>query len=257
MHLRALIVLLAVMNLGVALWWAARPAPEGPLRQEPPAGVPRLLLASEATPEALEAAALAAAGVLDPVEGDEDAPLDDGESDAVHQIQAADGPGGELAARSDPAPATTMECFRLGPWQQEDQLVRALATLQPQVQRIVRREVPAGATGWRVMLPPQADREQAQAVVARLQAAGFNDYFIVGQGEEANAIALGRFTAEERARRHQASLQAAGFNAQVYPLGGGDPHLWLDVAATALGMEAARAAVQAAQADAINCAPLQ
>lgn len=261
MHLRALIVLLAVMNLGVALWWALRPAPEPEPLPEPPAGASRLLLASEADPQALEAAALAAqstavetgAGGADGA--DETDALADADPDAEDGSIAA----AELAGSPPESTAATPEltCYRLGPWQQQAQVTAARATLQPRVQRIVQREVPVDPSGWRVLLPPLASRDLAQATVARLEASGFNDHFIIGQGDEANAIALGRFTAEERARRHQAALGAAGFNVRVEPLGGGEPSLWLDVAALQLDAEAARIATQAEQVSEIGCASLQ
>ena len=260
MHLRALIVLLAVMNLGVALWWALRPAPEPEPLPEPPAGASRLLLASEADPQALEAAALAAqstavetgAGGADGA--DETDALADADPDAEDgSIAAAE----QAGSPSESTAATELTCYRLGPWQQQAQVTAARATLQPRVQRIVQREVPVDPSGWRVLLPPLASRDLAQATVARLEASGFNDHFIIGQGAETNAIALGRFTAEERARRHQAALGAAGFNARVEPLGGGEPRLWLDVAALRLDAEAARTATQAEQASEIGCASLQ
>ena len=254
MHLRALIVLLAVMNLGVALWWAARPTPEPPPLPELPADVPRLLLASEAEPDVLEAAALGAAGVFDSQSPSAEAVVDGmpaGEDDGAANNARAD------ADNSQASDAPGLACFRLGPWQQEEQLAAARSVLQPRVQRILRREVPVDPSGWRVMLPPLAGRDQAQAMVTRLEEAGFNDHFIVGQGDNANAIALGRFTAEDRARRHQAALGAAGFEVSVEPLGGGDPGLWLDVAAVQLDAESARAAAQAGQATEINCGPLQ
>lgn len=260
MHLRALIVLLAVMNLGVALWWALRPAPEPEPLPEPPAGASRLLLASEADPQALEAAALAAqstavetgAGGADGA--DETDALADADPDAEDgSIAAAE----QAGSPSESTAATELTCYRLGPWQQQAQVTAARATLQPRVQRIVQREVPVDPSGWRVLLPPLASRDLAQATVARLEASGFNDHFIIGQGDEANAIALGRFTAEERARRHQAALGAAGFNVRVEPLGGGEPSLWLDVVALQLDAEAARIATQAEQVSEIGCASLQ
>ena len=260
MHLRALIVLLAVMNLGVALWWALRPAPEPEPLPKPPAGASRLMLASEADPQALEAAALAAqstavetgAGGADGA--DETDALADADPDAEDgSIAAAE----QAGSPSESTAANELTCYRLGPWQQQAQVTAARATLQPRVQRIVQREVPVDPSGWQVLLPSLASRDLAQATVARLEASGFNDHFIIGQGDEANAIALGRFTAEERARRHQAALGAAGFNARVEPLGGGEPSLWLDVAALRLDAEAARTATQAEQASEIGCASLQ
>lgn len=262
MHLRALIVLLAVMNLGVALWWALRPAPEPEPLPEPPAGASRLLLASEADPQALEAAALAAqsTAVETGAGGADGADETDALADADSDPDAEDGSiaaAEQAGSPSESTAATELTCYRLGPWQQQAQVTAARATLQPRVQRIVQREVPVDPSGWRVLLPPLASRDLAQATVARLEASGFNDHFIIGQGDEANAIALGRFTAEERARRHQAALGAAGFNARVEPLGGGEPSLWLDVVALQLDAEAARIATQAEQVSEIGCASLQ
>jgi hypothetical protein len=47
MLLRALIVLLVVVNLGVAAWWATRAPPPAPAAPAAPAGVPRLQLLHE------------------------------------------------------------------------------------------------------------------------------------------------------------------------------------------------------------------
>jgi hypothetical protein len=61
MLLRALLVFLVVINLGVAAWWALRaPAPPSP-PVEVPAGVPKLQLLSEAPPRALHRPAAAIA----------------------------------------------------------------------------------------------------------------------------------------------------------------------------------------------------
>ncbi|MFP5373909.1 MAG: hypothetical protein ACLGHW_03290 [Gammaproteobacteria bacterium] len=54
---RALLVLLVAMNLGVAGWWLARPAPGPAPPPQQPEGVPRLQLAGEAGPQAAPAPA--------------------------------------------------------------------------------------------------------------------------------------------------------------------------------------------------------
>ena len=48
MLIRALIVLLVVLNLGAAAWWLTRPAPTPPAEPVLPAGVARLQLVNEA-----------------------------------------------------------------------------------------------------------------------------------------------------------------------------------------------------------------
>src|SRR5690606_14841075 len=47
MLIRALIVLLLVINLGVALWWGLRPVPPAPSLPAPPPGVATLQLVTE------------------------------------------------------------------------------------------------------------------------------------------------------------------------------------------------------------------
>ena len=198
MLLRAVLVLLAVINLGVAAWWAARPPAPTAVAAALPAGVPRLQLLREA-PRPL------------PVR--------------------------------PPAPvATAAQCFSFGPYATPAALRRAHARVQPQALRVqVREEAVGTAEGWRVFLPPMASAQDAQATAARIAAAGLTDVFVIPAGADANGIALGRFRGEDAARRRQAALQAAGFAAQVAPLGAAATRGWLDVAAAA-GVDGARIA---------------
>lgn len=237
MFARATVVLLIALNLGVGLWWLLRPEPAPRVPPDPPAGVPRLQLLAEATPQARDTAAQAA--------------------DAA---PAADAPLVELAddaAQGDAAAATTATaCHRLGPFADDAAVVQAREVLgRADVRRLaVHVPAPSTARGWRVLLPAQADRAAAQAVTARLTAAGFTDHFILG-GNDANAVALGRFGSEEGARRHAAALQAAGFPAQAEPLGGGDGRRWLDIEVDAgFALDAAQRATGAPQATALDCA---
>lgn len=239
MHLRALIVLLLAMNLGVALWWALKPAPAAGPPVEIPADVPRLVLVSEADRELLQAAALNAANA----------------ASAATRPDAAVAEGGDeaLVAPED------LRCFSFGPWADAGEAAQARAQLQPQAVRIRVREAVTGATGWQVLLPPLEDRAAAEAAVERLVAAGFNDHFILGQGEQANAVALGRFSAEATARRHEAALREAGFDTAVAePLGATGTESWIDLAAGPdLDPGQAREAAGAARAEPLDCAQLQ
>ena len=82
-----------------------------------------------------------------------------------------------------------------------------------------------------MVLPAAASAEDAAATAQRIAAAGFNDYFIVRQGDEANSIALGRYRNEEGAVRRADSLIAAGFPARAEPLGDARTSVWLDLVA--------------------------
>jgi ABC-type transport system substrate-binding protein len=186
MLMRALIVLLLVLNAGVAAWWWLAPASAPAAQPAHPAGVPRLQLVSEARPGAADAR-VASAAVPPPA-------------------SVPDAPGAA-------APATV--CARLGPFADPAAAEAARAALPAGVPSA--RVRPQGSTrgAWNVVMPPQPDPAAAQALAQRIDAAGFKDYYVMRDGANANGIALGRFGSAEAAQRHQASLQAAGFAAQV------------------------------------------
>lgn len=236
MHLRALIVLLLVMNIGVALWWALRPAPAAEPPPAIPGDVPALVLVAEADRELLQSAALNAANAA-----------------ARPDEAATDGGDEALVAPDD------LRCYSFGPWEDADEAAAAGASLRDRAVRIRIREAVTGATGWQVLLPPLEDRAAAEAAVERLVAAGFNDHFILGQGEQANAVALGRFSAEASARRHEAALHEAGFDAAAAePLGATGTENWVDLAAGPdFDPDQARGASGAARAEPLDCANLQ
>lgn len=226
MILRALIVLLVVINLGVAAWWAARaPVPPTP-EAEAPAGVPRLQLLHEAPRTAVRRAP----------------------------------PRADTGALPADAPAGTAptQCFSFGPFPTPAALRRAHERVQSQsLQARVRQVANGQPSGWRVFAPPLPSRAEAQALAARITAAGFDDLLVMADGGEANAIALGRYRNEDAARRRQAALQAAGFTVEVAPLGGVTSQGWIDVAAGPV-FDSARVAqdIAAAQVRPLDCASL-
>jgi hypothetical protein len=223
---RALIVLLLVLNLGVATWWATRRSPPPPVMLQP-SGIARLQLLSEA-PKRATARPVA---VMPAVTKESD------------------------AAAAAPVPA---QCFSFGPFT-DAAAATARARLQTMVTRVATREQPATpARGWRVQTPPLASPEAAQAMAQRIAAAGFGDFLIVREGAEANAIALGRYGSEDTARRRVAALSTAGIEARAEPLGDAQATTWLDVAATAgFNAASAQAATAAPQRHPFDCARLK
>ncbi len=234
MFTRALIVLLLVLNVGVAAWWALRPAALPAASIEQPAGVARLQLLGEAPQRtrAVPAAPVAATPSRTP------------------------GPSATTSAM----PATGERCFAFGPFadNQANALAIARRQLQGQVVRSRVRQTQVGSgRGWHVFLPPFVDRAAAQAVVARIIAAGFEDYYVVPDGSNANGIELGRYGNEDAARRRLASLQTAGFTARTEPLDDLRTQYWIDLAAgVGFDPEAVRSRIGAAQAQPLDCASL-
>lgn len=235
MLIRALIVLLIVLNLGVAAWWISRPEPLPPALPAQPTGVPRLQLLSETGK---------AAAVLPQAST----------SSAMAPFVAP--PAAALVAE----PATPMQCFSIGPFADQAAAKSAAARLGSQASRSNPREIPGkAAQGYNVVLPPQADREAAQALAQRIGAAGFDDYLVVNSGAQTNGIALGRYRSREGAERRQSALRTAGFDAQLQPIGNeGAAQWWLDVAVAA-GVTASelRNGTGALQSRSLDCALLR
>ena len=249
---RSLIVLLVVLNLGVAAWWMARDEVAPAVGSvEPSAGVARLQLLRE----------VAQGEGVSPLAGPAT-----GSTAIAREPSAPEEPAAASAPRVDPsvAPAAAqapLQCYAIGPFSDVGKLAAARRQLQSSVARMHTREVaPANAARreWRVWLPPQADRAAAQAMVERITAAGFSDYYIVASGEEANSIALGLYGSEETAHRRRAALHAAGFTeARADALGDAPPPVsWIDVASATPLAAADGSALGAERVEPLDCATL-
>jgi cell division septation protein DedD len=228
MNLRALIVLLAVLNLGVAAWWLFRPDAAPTAVETAPSGIARLQLLSERPMKPSASAVEATVPALEDT---------------------------SATAQADP-PAAPERCFRFGPFADADALAAAQAALRPGALRVRSRETREDdGRGWRVFLPAAADRASADAAADKLKAAGFTDLLVVGDGAEANSVALGRFSSEARAQQHAEALRAAGFEARTAPVGESRSVRWIDIAAeAAFDLAAARRASGGAPSRSIDCA---
>lgn len=235
MILRAAIVFLLILNLGVAAWWL------GGAGSRAPASVnavdtlqPGLRLVNEPVPAA---------------------PVVASPAPASPSIPATPATAEQPVAPPAPAVATGL-CLSFGPFADAAARDAVRPRLQALSQKLVARDAQArSARGWRVYLPPLASRAEAQALVERIKAGGINDWYIIANGDEANSIALGRYGSEASARRREAQLAAKGFTARAEPLGDTPPQWWLDAR---FAPEASRAALAAiAPSRPLDCARLQ
>lgn len=276
---RALIVVLVILNLGVALWWLLRGEPVSappaspvgvaqlevlPSTQAPPAAATPLNAApalQDVTPAAAPVAppqATAAAPAT--AVADAPAPTAVASAPAPTPAPVAAAPVPAAAPAAVTATPTPAHCVSLGPFADRAAAQAAQSRAGGALRGARLREVAdAGATRYRVLLPPAASREEAQAMVKRIVAAGVSDYYIIAQGEETNAIALGQYRNREGADRRLAALSAAGFKATMVASGGdGSAQWWLD-ATLADGTDAAVARQRsgAAQQRSLECARLR
>ncbi|HDS0924616.1 TPA: SPOR domain-containing protein [Stenotrophomonas maltophilia] len=263
---RALIVVLAILNVGVALWWMLRgePAPAPPAT---PSGVAQLqLLDSPSAPAAAATAPAAAsappAAATTALADATPAPPKPTSPTPTPAATAAVEPGPARLPETPPAPTPPgpLQCISLGPFADRDSAMAAQGKAGELVQRSRLREVPkpGASSTYRVMMPAAASREEAQATVKRIAAAGISDYYIMAQGEDANAIALGQYRNREGAERRLAALSAAGFSARLVGGNEGSAQWWVDAAlADKASPSAARQRSGAAQQRSLECAGLR
>ncbi|MBH1568644.1 SPOR domain-containing protein [Stenotrophomonas maltophilia] len=281
---RALIVVLAILNLGVACWWLLRDAPQKPAPPPQPAGVAELRWVPGGVDAAAAAEATAAAPTAplmerEPAEKTAVAVTPAPAAPAKPEIakpQAAEATPVAAAAKpatppaptptpapekpaTPPAAAEPPRCVALGPFADRAAATSAQGKASTLLSQVRLREQPAasGSARYRVMLPAAANREEAQAPVKRIVAAGLSDYYIVRQGEEANAVALGQYRNREGAERRMAAVQAAGFQPRL--VASGDAGQWWLEGQLAAGTQPAQAQQRsgAAQSRSLECARLR
>ena len=195
MLLRALVLLLLAMNVGVAAWWALRPPPT-PAVSEPavdPDVPPLVLLADrERGPEA--------------------------------QVAEEVGPPEPIDQRAP------QQCVEIGPLLTQADLRRAMSALTPLAERIQFRETSAVVRrGFRVFLPAPSTREAALAEARGLFGKGIRDYYVVTAGEEENTISFGLYRSESNALTRQQEILGFGVEAQVEPRNENIPQYWIDL----------------------------
>ena len=191
--LRAIILLLVCMNLGVASWWTLHR--EAPIARLPATehGIASLKLLSETeTPPSAPA-------------------------------------GDELSAAPEPVNAAAY-CLSLGPFQTPADLRHAMNLLMPLVSRIQFRELPATAVrGYRVFLPAAGSREQALKTARQLAAQGITDYYVVTAGDQQDTVSLGVFRELANAKARHDQIAALGYSTVMEPRTEDVPQWWVDI----------------------------
>lgn len=227
MFLRAAIVFLLVLNIGIAAWWiSGGNAAPGPVAAPAPANVPGLRLVSEIpAPRPVAAPTPDSAGIV---------PITQAPTDSAGNAQ----------------------CLRFGPFANGVARDAARAALSAAGIAAVPQETAARSErGWKVHVPSFASHEEAKAMGEQIKAAGISDWYVMNDDGDAISIALGRYGSEDAARRREAELKAKGIPAQAEPLGDTTAQAWLDARLPAIANRAALAAI--APSKAVDCASLR
>lgn len=119
-------------------------------------------------------------------------------------------------------------CFTIGPLAGPVQQQSARERLEPFASAIRERRTGADRDqGWWVYLPT-ASRQAALELARELASAGVEDYYVVVDGEDEDAVSLGQFPDRETARRRREALRDIGYDARVGMRREGIPQYWVD-----------------------------
>ncbi len=219
--MRALVVLLVLLNVGFAAWQLTRH--EIPVNQRAPAdaGVePLRLLTDNATPPAA-------------MESETELSAASTEVAAQNPTTTPSAPAVVATPEATPAPVipdtAQNSCYTVGPFadlrQAELAGQRLQATGVSSRQRVVESRANAS---YRVVLPPLPSKESAIQVARQLAADGIADYQVVLDDGQRNVISLGVFKDRPAASRRQAQIAALGYAPRIEPHDVPVQNYWLD-----------------------------
>lgn len=139
-----------------------------------------------------------------------------GEPEPVPPPPAAPPPVPEAPNGSPAQPAAAAACLEFGPFSQEElaRVQQALVPLRAEG-RLTAAPIVAMA-GWWVYVPPRKTRELAEREVARLNALGVMETYVVQESSDMRfAISLGIFRTIEAAQRFAERLREKGVTSAV------------------------------------------
>jgi hypothetical protein len=202
---RLIVLTLLLANLLFLAWqyMLGENKPEAP--QDAYQNVPSLELASQEVPEAaitdLEPLVEELEEIADPLMAQSDTP--------PVEIMT---PDPETVPVATPSPGV---CANLGPFDDENAALAAidefsLSSFNP----VVNERQTLRVVYW-VYIPPFRDRKSANLALNMLASRGIKDAYIVGSGEDMNAIALGLYSEEGRAKRRLEQMEETGMAARI------------------------------------------
>jgi len=200
--MRALFILLVLLNLAFFAWQYYAPAPQQAKIAQLTGNLKPIVLLSELKHEA-------------------DAKPEPAETGAASPIEA--GTLGSAAEHSQPI------CQTLGPFRDRQQLDQVKTRLSPLLKHASIRAIQERRLHryW-IYLPAEPSRQQAVTLSRKLADAKIKDYYIVLSGENKNSISLGHFRDKQHAEKRQKQLKRLGFDAKTQLIYRDFDLFWLD-----------------------------
>ncbi|TDJ43328.1 MAG: efflux RND transporter periplasmic adaptor subunit [Gammaproteobacteria bacterium] len=129
--------------------------------------------------------------------------------------------GAEVAART---------CQTIGPIADASAADRIMMTLTGQATQLRLREVSQSSVeSYLLLAEPQPSLEDSRALTEKMQAAGFNDFYIFWRGPHKGRISLGVHRNKAYAEERQTQLHELGFESELVSRTETRSRFWLDV----------------------------
>ncbi len=130
-----------------------------------------------------------------------------------------------------PAEPTDRICRTIGPIANASDAERIMTTLTGQATQLrLRVESQSSAESYLLLAAPQPTLQDSRALTEKMQAVGFNDFYIFWRGPHKGRISLGVYRNKVYAEERRTLLAGLGFASELVPRTEGDSsRLWLDV----------------------------
>jgi cell division septation protein DedD len=222
--MRNVFLALVLVNLAFAAW-SAWYAPSSPAGRSADEGLRRLTLVSE-VPADLRSTGV----VVEPAESPS-ANADVGAAPVpASNARVEPTPLALPAGAPTPANGASTRCTSVGPFRELSQAATAAATLrsagfQP-LQRVAEGDI---WIGYWVYLDAIPTEQEANAVLARVRAAGITDSYVIPNSDSGNLVSLGVFSEISGVSRRRDEVRALGLEPQVVDRTRRATVYWIDV----------------------------
>ncbi|TDJ38601.1 MAG: efflux RND transporter periplasmic adaptor subunit [Gammaproteobacteria bacterium] len=121
-------------------------------------------------------------------------------------------------------------CQTIGPITDASEADQIMTTLTGQATQLrLREERRSSVESYLLLAPPQPTLEDSRALTEKMQAAGFNDFYIFWRGPHKGRISLGVHRVKAYAEERQVHLHELGFESELVPRMESRSSFWLDV----------------------------
>jgi len=121
------------------------------------------------------------------------------------------------------------QCFTVGPFESRPTVDAIVEMLDGFASNVSPRETEAFVDrGYWVYLPPYPDEQGGRQAVKILYDAGYDDVFVVNNGDWDHAVSLGYFIAQSNAIAHRDRISELGFEAEMRIQRDDESRFWVE-----------------------------